>query len=401
MKLAPTKQLLGYIIMLFVAAIPAVFVNSPFGYLPALVLLMFGILSAGQLFLVRKNLRIGNTVMAGQRVRNDTADFSIEIENRGVLPIPNLSLVFYVQNIQGNNRHVYPLSLTMSPKEKRRFGLEADFSHIGIFEVGFEEIALYDLLGIFRVEYPKEAPGRVDVLPCQYRFFEFPVVRNTMADSNVARVPVSIIGSDYAGVREYVYGDPMKTIQWKLSAHAMALMTKQMEFYTNVGLAAVLDFRLPAGEEEAGLSLLDGVVEVGAALAEYAGRKGMDFELLFCGSAGKQKEMPHDAKDFGAFLNELHPDDRDGHTPTRILREECSQMYGQPNVVFCTAFPDEEAAAALVDLKRFGKNPMMLLLLPDELTDEERGNRLAPLRVLQRERIGVLAAPTAERMVKA
>lgn len=400
MKVTPTKYMIGYVIVLVLSFAPAVLVNHPAGYLPVLVLLFYGILSAVQLILVRKQFDMEVSGMEGKRFRGDTGAFGIRIENRSVLPVPNIYLRFYIKSMNGKDHHSYPIHLTMSPKEKRQFEIEADFSHIGMFETGMEEILIYDLLGILRLDCSADSVNHVKVLPRQYYLEEFPMSDKALNESNRSVTAAALSGYDYTGVREYAFGDPMKMIQWKLSAHSTTLVTKQMESYTNVGMTAVLDFRVPSYEEDMRLSMLDSVVEAGNALGDYARRNGLDFDLMFFGKGRKRREMPCSSEDFAPFLEDIHiADEGEKCNTVHILREDCAHVHGQSNVVLCTSWLDEEIVSALIFLKHCGKKPMLILLMPELIHDNERDAILRPMHTLQYANINAMVVSSAEGLV--
>lgn len=398
----PTKNLIGYVVVLVLSAAPAVMVNGPAGYLPVLAVLFFGAVSLLQLVVIKKYFYMDTDADERQREREESSGFVLRLENRCILPLPNFSAVFTVKNLNSGDCHRYPVHLTMSPKEKRKFELEADFSHIGIFEAGLQDVRLFDLLGVWQVERRMEEPSRVSVLPKQYVLERMPVSEKTIVESIYARTPVAFSGSDYVGVREYEFGDPMKMVQWKLSAHTQTLMTKQMETYTNVGITAVLDLRVPDYAEEIRLDIYDAVMETGAAVADYAQSNGMDFDMYFHGAKGKRRVTPASAADFSGFLEEaVMTDGNSGKSPSDILREDCAYSRSQSNIVLCTALPDEDTVSSVLYLKQRGKNPLLYLLVPAQLTEQEKAARLAPLHILQNENISVLSAADAEGVVMA
>lgn len=403
MKISPTKSLIVYIIVLVLSLAPAVMVNGPAGYLPVLLLLFYGILSSLQLVLVRNRLDIDVSDVSGSRFRGSASAFVIRLANRSILPISNIRGVFYIRGTLGEDEHTYPIYLTMSPKEERSFEIETDFAHIGVFEAGLEEVIVFDLLGILKAVCPIGSASHVEILPIQYYLDSMPVSDRTQYESNRSVTSSALNGYDYSGVREYAFGDPMKMIQWKLSAHTSTLVTKQMETYSNVGLTTVLDFRVPPyQDEEMRLSMLDGVVEAGAAVGAYARRQGLDYDMMFFGERGKRREFPFCSEDFAPFLDEIHIKDGEQSTGfVRILREDCAQVHAQTNVVLCTAWLDDAVVSAMIYLKQCGKNPLLIVLIPDLIHEDEKEQMLRPLRTLQHSDIHVVVASSAKGVVEA
>jgi uncharacterized protein (DUF58 family) len=68
-------------------------------------------------------------------------------------------------------------------------------------------------------------------------------------------------GYDYTGVREYAFGDSMKRIHWKLSAHSSEYMTKITETCRKSDMTVVIDFAAPKLRRDMVPGIYDCLVE--------------------------------------------------------------------------------------------------------------------------------------------
>ena len=402
MRIRLSKGFILYVIMAVICLYPILVTNTAIGYLPILAVILAGVFSSLQLVFVRRGMLIDTKTSAGIRYRGDSSEFVLHLENGSILPVPNFTATFYIYSSIGLDRHEYPLNLTMSPKEKRDFHLEADFSHIGIYEAGLNNVVIYDLFNIVRVDCPVYGAEKVEVLPKEHQLDKMPISDKTFNESAQAVTTSVINGMDYTGVREYEFGDPLKRIHWKLSAHSDTPMTKLMESYTNVGISLVMDLRVPEEYEEGVRhDMLDGVIECAAAVCLFSYRNGLDCELYYNGDNGKHREFPVHADDFLPFLHNLHiMENRRDLGPIDILRDDCVRPHAQSNVILCASQVDEEIISAMISLRQRGKNVVLLYMIPKVLSDAERAGRLAPLHMLQYANISVIAAESAEGMVK-
>ena len=377
MKLQPTRGLICFALVLALSLAPAALTNGPAGYLPGLTVLLSGLLSVGHLLLVKNRLRCRAKPERSVLIRGEEIPFSAEVENGSRLPVPGLSVEFFLSGSGGCDDHVYPLRLTLSPRERRTFSLTAAFPHIGVYEAGLRRLVVTDLFGIVRAVSETEDRCRLDIQPQLLHVDRLPVSDRQTAETERANVASPLSGMDYVGVRDYAYGDPIKTIQWKLSAHAGSLMTKQMESYTNSGVVIVMDFCVPGYDQETRLQMADGVAETGAAAGHWAARSGMDYLLLLPGEDGLPRRCtPPSFRDLRPWLPYMGLREPDGTGElARILQRECGGGHSQSNVLLCTADLTEDTLAALRTLKRSRKNPVLYLLLPETL-DEARRKRL-------------------------
>lgn len=385
MKLKPTKGLIGFLVVLVLSLAPAALTNGPIGYLPSLTVLFCAVLSLAHLLLVKDHVRCQARPERTLLTRGEEIPFLAEVENGSRLPVPNLKVQFFLSDSSGCDDHVYPLWLTLSPKERRSFSLTASFAHIGIYEAGLRQVVITDLFGIFRAVSQAEDRQRMEIQPRLLDMESLPISDRQTVENDRARTASPLSGMDYVGVREYAYGDPIKTIQWKLSAHAGNLMTKQMESYTNSGVVIVMDFSIPDYDRETRLELADGVAETGAAAGQWAIRNGMDYQLLLLDENGQARWCtPASFQDLRAWLPYMRLRKAgDAGRLADILRKECGSRHGQSNVLLCSADLTEDVLAALQTLKQNRKNPALFLLLPDTLDEARRKTLLARMALLQ------------------
>ncbi|MCC8123609.1 MAG: DUF58 domain-containing protein [Oscillospiraceae bacterium] len=399
MKLRPTGKLIVFIVVLVLCLLPATLVNGLAGYFPFLLLLLSGVLAFLQLLLIKNGLTIETVTGQERCVRGDEVQFTIVIRNRSILPVPRLRALFYLAGLDGEDSQTLPLEVTLSPRETREFGFGAAFTHIGVYRAGVREMTVYDLFGLFRARRTEEEQFQVEIQPRVYTLARLPVSSNLAAESSRAITAVQVSGMDYIGVREYAYGDPLKAIQWKISAHTGTIMVKQTESHTNTGMTVVLDCRAPAGEEETRLSLFDGIVESAVAAGQYAARNGMDYDLMFYTRDGEKRRIaPSSFRALGHSTAQIRllPEDEKGVSVARLLREDCGSVHGQTNVVLCTARLDEEIISALLFLKQNRKNPIVYYLIPEHVYDRDRQELLKPLKRLQQAQISCVVAASAE-----
>lgn len=198
-------------------------------------------------------------------------------------------------------------------------------------------------------------------------------------------IPTVIDGSDYAGVREYVWGDPIKTIHWKLSARTDNYMTKQFESYGVTGISIILDFLSPQYPSETLMSIFDSVVETALSVAEYAKEKGMEYEILYADRKNeKKKASVQHAADYVELIQDMPKISvtKGEMTGIDLLRDECNNMYSQGNIAFCTASLTEEMVNILMEINNQRKHPILFAIIPENMKDEEKDQLLKPLRML-------------------
>lgn len=372
-------------LLLFIAAIPVVFLNSIYGYLPLLTLALTILLSRGYLAVLKRTLSFEEKSDLDNCKRKTEIEFKVEMKNAFFLVFPKVEIYFYVSDLFGADDAVTQSVLTLAPKETRTFEFTVRFDHIGSYTAGLKKVKIHDLLGLFSctLENPKEY--RVNVAPRIFDVERLQISNTSLTESQQMIVPTVVDGTDYAGVREYVWGDPIKLIHWKLSARTETYMTKQFESYGNVGLAVILDFFSPEYSSETMMEIFDTVVETGLSIGNYAQEQGLEYEIIYSNKNNEKKKFnTGHYQDFVELLQDMPKiSSTEGErTGIELLTEEGNARYSQGNIAFCTANITNEMAGALLELKMKKKNPLLFAIVPDSLEGEEREAFLKPLKTL-------------------
>lgn len=385
MKLKITGKFFVYLAVLLLSAAPAVLVNTLLGYGPVILVLLCGVLSFAWLYLLRNKLEFDVNTEVQSCVRGEDSQFQVYVKNAGRLPATGVNAVFFTSDPNGLDEQTTELRLTLSPREERSFGFSAKFPHIGNYRAGIRRVELSDIFGMFRAVRSEEKSYSVEVLPQVAQISSLPVTASVQTESAHMSVQSLLNGSDYTGVREYAFGDPIKSIHWKLSAHAGGLMTKQMESYSNTGMSVVLNLQIPVSDGAVRMDEFDAVIEAGVAAGNYAAEQGMDYDLLFYRRDGDVvRSVPSSFRALHGVVEEMHLAEPNREQDiVRMLRENCQGVYSQANLVVCSCVLTKELAEMLVKLKQGGRTPILFLILSPELDEKERRDRMAQLRRLE------------------
>lgn len=225
------------------------------------------------------------------------------IANKKILPLPwirieskiDSSLKFKKQfNLDIKHQQFHKSMFTLMPYSsiKRLHTIRCDKR--GSYNLTSAAITFGDLFGIaestkmssFFTEllvYPKLIPINEANLPSHSLTGDF-VVRRWIVDD-----PFMI-----AGVREYLPGDPLNRINWKMSAKTMALKVRNHDFTANPKLVIYLNV-----ESEEGLwdsitdhALIEKGISIAATIAQHAIVQGISVSFKSNGSLSDNEDNP-------------------------------------------------------------------------------------------------------------
>ncbi len=377
-----------WLLVIGAAGLPAVFMNSLYGYIPVLFLLSAMAISAGGTFYMRKKME---TVAAADDVsceRGSSVDIALRLVNKSALFCPKASADLYISDLFGGNDSVRRINFTISGHEEVDFGFGMDMPHIGLYSVGLDHVDIYGFFGVMRLRVPVSCRFTAAVTPRIRPLDEFHVVDEVLSEASTdTRITVAG-GTDYTGVREYALGDPMKQIHWKLSAHSREYVTKLQESSRQQEFSVILDFAAESGSDrETMMDINDCLIETALSIIDDISRHDAAYTLLFCDCAGKVVRTTPTGRDtdmelvrsFSVITTSPGPLYPDG---AQILQQESSVRNRSTNVVIVTSRLTDELIQETLKVRRQRRMPEMYFVVPAAWSKREVKDASAPLRRL-------------------
>jgi len=154
-----------------------------------------------------------------------------------------------------------------------------DFSWISI------QIVVSDPLNLIETEIALPAEAMIQVRPLIKKFKAIPFrPHNTLHAPGSIPARLGGNGTDFFGVREYHAGDPLRSLDWRLTArHPRKFFTKEFEQEEIAEIGLILDARQDADLTIQGESLFEASLGATASLAETFLHRGDRVSLLVFG----------------------------------------------------------------------------------------------------------------------
>lgn len=208
----------------------------PFTHALVLLCLTMPIPSILCLLIAMPFVSAGARVGVATAVRGERGGVCVNIRNRSVFPISTAEVICSVPN-QSGVRGVAELKkrISLTPFGNVTVSAEPIAYRRGRYEVGVNEVWLYDLLHLIKIRKSINGTYTLAVLP---KILERDIgLADDGSIDEDSSVTVDVFSSyDYGDVREYRVGDSMKRIHWKLSSKSDELQVKksvaQNESYT-------------------------------------------------------------------------------------------------------------------------------------------------------------------------
>lgn len=368
------------------------YMATPVGWVPFIACAAAVLGAFLYLQVLKRGLRMMEKTNFGSCERGRDVKFTVRFRNTTPLFFFRIEAYFFVADLYGATVSRAMTTLALAPFEKYDMDFTTRFDHIGTYRAGLERVVISDYLRLFSatLEGPKQSAVQVTprIVPIERITFS----NESMLETTKAMRSVFSDSLDYAGVRDYVPGDPLKTIHWKLSARGENYLTRVFEMYTEPGVAVVMDFYGPGKTSPQLMTMFDCVVETALSVARYAQEQGMESEIFYCNRYGEKVRRTSWRKDeLAQMISEMPRFSNDGARAVDalgLLNDQIASQYGQNNLAVCTANISSEMVSTIIQAKLRHRQPMLFAIAPHGLEGRDRDRWAAPLARLDEAGIG-------------
>ncbi len=167
-------------------------------------------------------------------------EFHVRVSNKSIYPFKMVHMKIKINRKYGNEAIYRNIEIPLNGKQKQDIIVSANRIGCGYIEIKAESVYIYDILGVFGRKYRKLIhPVEVVLLPtAQEMFIDLEQVPYIEVDESdvFSKDRAGDDTSETFGIREFVDGDSLNKIHWKLSARMNDTMVREfsMPVETNV-----------------------------------------------------------------------------------------------------------------------------------------------------------------------
>ena len=177
---------------------------------------------------------------------------SLKLTNRFITPVTPAGIIGYFPLRSTSLFEYQNILMSISPFSTVNINFNTPIKLRGVYDCGIEKIETYDFLRLFRFTRKIEKYEQIVILP-RKRVIN-PVRDISSSDSEAESINnFSFEKNNFTSIREYIPGDPVKHIHWKMSAKQDKFMVKQFEQSTGGTSIIIADLNeySPIDEENA------------------------------------------------------------------------------------------------------------------------------------------------------
>ena len=378
-------------VLMAICAFSAAFSNTLVGYLPLIVLILALIACFLYVRILSRAISVVSSGVEESCLRGEMAEFAITVSNPTIVPFVRTDVQIRVQSPFEDDDDVAIKPCLLGVRGSYDFYLRFPFEHIGLYRVGVEQMRLSDPFGLFCKTFDVNVMSEVQVLPRISDLDGLIIDPKAVVESQRLTASVASDGMDYVAVREYVPGDPIKAVHWKLSARANMLLTRLYETHTNPGTSVFVDVACYRYDSEELAMASDLLIEVLFSFVAIARNAGFDVELLFRGKSGEVETIGASAfDDPESVLRELpmlHVVSEDDKAASEdfadIVQDQAYNPRRQSTFAIVTAAPTSAVVNAALSVGSANRTPLVFACIPTMEDYQLERDRVRPLDVLE------------------
>ena len=243
-------------------------------------------ISAGYCFLVYLRYRIYQVIVTKNVVVGSPTDYYFTLQNEDFYSFAGVKVEFfsdfsYISELNENNEYELP----PQPGLKKETVLTCKYR--GEYDVGVRNIIVQDYLRLFSFNFKNKENLRAIVLP-RLEILEtlrHPYSPDVYKDSRINPTEQDVL------VREYIPGDDIRNINWKISAHMGKPYVRTKTGLENPSIAIIMDSCRFGKDMEDFLPLENKVLETTIAVVYYYLSKGINASVFTYEGAPKKYSL--------------------------------------------------------------------------------------------------------------
>jgi len=209
--------------------------------------------------------------------KNQKAMVTVEMKNTGFLPVIKAYCEIETENrLTGETEKIF-LPVSAPSKERTNYSFEIESMFCGYIKIRVKNLYIMDLLGILPVKKKFTAKGGISVFPDTFAPAVY--LNISMAEKDDAQqwsqYKKGNDQSELFALREYVQGDSLKQIHWKMSAKKQQLIVKEASLPVEKSMLIFWN----KNAQKASPEDMDAMAEVCASVAQEIIHSGVPFTL--------------------------------------------------------------------------------------------------------------------------
>lgn len=267
------KNRVFYVLLLFAMAMIYIFTNTYYTLTLLGLCIFLPVLSLVLMLFSRRGLTM--TLKVPATAEKKDASLTYTFENSSIFPVAQLVFLVQMENQLTGSINQRKINATVGGRKTVRAELSMQNSKVGTVLISTKKIRVYDAFGLFAFKKPDLADEMTVVYP-DMKDIEVLMEKPVETSGDGSRYSPDRPGQDVSEIfalREYVPGDEIRKIHWKLSSKIDRTMLRDFSLPLNYSVFLLMELKQ---ETE---TLMDAVVELYLSLSRALLETGINHNL--------------------------------------------------------------------------------------------------------------------------
>jgi len=274
------KNRIRYLVILFLGFVYIFFDGGFLPYTLFYIVLFLPVASFIYLVIVYNTFTFSERLDKREYRKGEILDYTLRIHNVMPLYIPYFTVYMHMEGqmlISGMKTEY----LILKPFNRREFNFSVPVLYRGRYKIGISYIEIRDFLNLFSLKYTMGETKFIRVFPRILTLEELNIPFIRISENEYLSRKKDVGHSEIDNIRDYMYGDSLKKIHWKLSSKYNKFMTKETHSSSEKEFWIIINFEKILGEAEYVLKVEDRTIEVLVSLARVFLSSGIVLKICF------------------------------------------------------------------------------------------------------------------------
>ena len=271
------KNVVRYAVLFLISIILFMNLGGRTPFLMVAVLIIFPWISLMLARIMTRKMQVNLWFEKDMIGRGSDNVLNIEVENSMYIPSSGCSVWIEIENYYYNDKKNIKVDVPIRGHEKNKVLLKISSDNSGYIVANVVKIVNKDLLALFNIDQEKTGEAKYMVMPANIYVEDIKevFVKDDDATENLHEVGEDT--SEIESIREYIPGDRMQRIHWKLSGKLEELMVKEYALNYDIEISLVCELNINNDEKGNLDDILDGLYSVLLILLETNERLDLYF----------------------------------------------------------------------------------------------------------------------------
>ena len=326
-----------------------------------------------------RNIKGYITLPDARVYKGDNIDIQYKVDNNGSLSIPYIEIEDQISKTLQNKKSKNTI-LSLDKKDSYHKREAIQLNRRGYYKIVAIKVIIRDVLGIYSLKKTISNDSSLLVYPKPIELNNLSGVLSQTSGEITVKESNQKDKSSIHSFREYIPGDEIKSVHWKLSGKFDNLIVKEYENSSDTNIILLIDNSIANLKSDENMRIEDKIVDIALSIVNYSLREHINIKLYSQDNEFTNILEGNQESDLKVFLESFAKLKANGvHDYNAFIESQNTYLRKEKTLILISPLLDKKIAARIIDFKIKGSNIIFILV-----TDIENNWRPIDLNIEER-----------------